>query len=347
MFNKNDFINEVRTETFSGFLATREVEQNGTTVIDWRAKTGSGVNSIQFLMSGNTLVVTGDLGDAVFCLTEAARLDRVAKYDIDYLLGKMSCGTDKYRFDEDDAFEVLDTLVAEHLDDHPEDADTVSDAVEDLKERFNSSQGFCSSDEAVSALCEAMQDFCPDWIEETLSTAGRHIAPRVYMWHTAIRMAWEQLSVEEQAGRYLASRLCEVGRIAGRTTRQSKLLEEMLSNLEDDDVVLSPACISAENIRLIDGIIDDGGSLLVFEQDGQPAKLLGKKRQYLYHYDEAEREKDEPVPSDCVPYFVDQHVGCCEDDYYGTMYFILDRIGKHDAPEQSGPCKVLLCPYEC
>lgn len=347
MFDKESFLKEVRTDTFADFCAKREVEQNGTSVIDWRSRTGSGVNGIRFLLSGATLVVTGDLGDAVFCLTEAARLDRIAKYDIDYLLGKMSCGTDKYRFDEDAAFEELAGLVAECLSDHPEAADAVSDAVEALKERFTSSQGFYASAEAVSALCDAMQDISADWIEDTLATAGRHIAPRVFMWHTALRMAWEQLSEEEQAGRYLASRLCELGRIAGQTSRQTKLLEKMLSHLEEDDEVLSPACVTAEGIRLIDGIIDDGGCLLVFEQDGQPAKLLGKKRQYLYHYDDAERDKDDPVPSDCVPYYVEQHVGCCEDDFFGTMYFILDRVGKRGEREQAGPCRVLRCPYEC
>lgn len=344
MFTKEAFVQDLETEAFTDFLAKKETAMDGTTIIDWQSKTGSGVNSIRFLLSGHSLVVTGDLGDAVFTLTEPARLDRIAGYHTDYLMSKLSCGSASYRFDRDLAFQALDEQKAEYAEAQPEHQEDMHEVCELLKEQFSTTDGFVhlGAARAVTEFCKLMDDGL-EWLE----SAGRIIAPKVYMWHTAIRMAWKQLSAKEQAGRYLAARLCQAGRMATQIQTLDKQLNRLLSELEEDDEVLSPDVICTQSMRVVDGIIDEDGNLSVYAQTGKPASLLGRKRQFAYRYEDSEQNKDKPAPSDCVPYFVDQRVGYCEDDFYGTMYFILDRVGEKGKPEQAGPCKVLACPYEC
>ena len=76
-------------------LKTVDVGSEAITVLDWR-NPNSGHYAMRFLFERNFIIVTGDLGEAVFELTELAEPSRVAKYDIAYLHSKLRCSSEGF-----------------------------------------------------------------------------------------------------------------------------------------------------------------------------------------------------------------------------------------------------------
>jgi len=338
MFNPSEFMRETAEDTFKDFRAKQSVGPDGTIVIDWRNRNGSGVNACRFTLTGNYLFVAGDLGDAIFTLTEPAKLERIVKYDIQYLMEKMSTGNSSYTYDQEEAFKELDQEVEymkgsiHGLPDVAVQLERLEEAVETLKSEFSTRDGFVhyGVESAVETLCDMGAD-----VLEWLSYCGRIIARRPYMWMTALRLANEQLSGKDT----FLDQLTIVGRLAGQRAAFAQKIEEMLRALEQNDDVLCPESISMDGIRLMDGIVVDGRLYTV--ENGAAEKLLaGGKRQQLRRYEYMEESDDEPILTDSLEYYVDQHAGWCEDDFYGTMYFILSE-------GEDGLCHLLACPYEC
>lgn len=338
MLNPNVFMRETAEITFQDFVAKQSIGPDGTTVIDWRNRNGSGVNSCLFTLTGNYLFLAGDLGEAVFVLTEPAKLERIVKYDIQYLVEKMACGESGYVYDQEDACHELNKKVEEMKKDisgqpdSEEKLEDLQDAVDELELEFNTREGFVHF--GVESAVETLYSF-DSGVMEWLPYCGHRIARRPYMWVTALRMAYEQLSNKMT----FRDQLAAIGEWADQRALLVQKIETLLTQMEEDEDVLSPAAICLEGIRFMDGIIEDG--ILYSVEEGAAKALLARgKRQQLHRYEYKEDSDDEPELVDSLDYFVDQRVGYCEDDFYGTMYFILSEM-------EDGTCKLLCCPYEC
>lgn len=337
MLNPNAFMRETAEITFQDFVAKQSIGPDGTTVIDWRNRNGSGVNSCLFTLTGNYLFLAGDLGEAVFVLTEPAKLERIVKYGVQYLVEKMSAGESGYTYDQETAFKELDDEVEymkasiRRQENAEDNLERLEEAVETLKNEFSPREGFVhfGVDAAVETLCNLGSDVL-DW----LCYCGRTIARRPYMWMTALRMANDQLSGK----RTFLERLSQVGSLAGQRAEAAKQIEVLLRAMEEDDEVLSPDCICLDGIRLMGGIVS-AGQLYTVEAGAAGTLLARGKRHLLRRYEYCEDGSD-PILTDSLDYYVDQRVGYCEDDFYGTMYFILSE-------NEDGLCKLLACPYEC
>lgn len=93
-----DMIHYYRDECFSEHeakLKTTNLNGETITILDWR-NPNSGHYAMRFLFERSFLIVTGDLGEAVFELTELAEPVRVSRYDITYLHSKLRCSSEGF-----------------------------------------------------------------------------------------------------------------------------------------------------------------------------------------------------------------------------------------------------------
>lgn len=155
-------------------------------------KPGTHYYYVRFVMSGNYLFVCGDLGEAVYQLTEQAKIERIAGgYDLGYLSGKLrTISGGKYTFDSETAIERIkedmEECDEEYLDDKRKQAydDLMDLALE------------CSTNENWNIELAQNQDICrtvdTDWWE-WLPGAGQQLSTSAVLYWIALKMAAKQL----------------------------------------------------------------------------------------------------------------------------------------------------------
>lgn len=199
---------------FENHKARLDVLDENVQVLSWR-QPGTQAYSIRAVMDGYHVYITGDLGSAVIRLTEPATLKALSGYwDTPYyFMSKIVCTTDDFVFTYDAAKRKLrerkEMLMEEYRDNHPDMlANGETEYQYDLDERekylldgFSDEKGFAANPDAVSA-----------WLEmdangfDAIPYMGRIIAPRIWLWLTAFKMAYESLqdtSTERYTQEYL------------------------------------------------------------------------------------------------------------------------------------------------
>ena len=87
---QNEKSHKLAAEWFKNHSATAFQSGNGgskLTVIDWR-KPDTGNYAMRFTVSQNCVVVTGDVGDAIYCFTGEIDLEKLASFDWHYFVNK-------------------------------------------------------------------------------------------------------------------------------------------------------------------------------------------------------------------------------------------------------------------
>lgn len=156
-------------------------------------------HAIKYVFSGCNVFISGDVGSAVFCLTEKSDPHKVAKYNLDYLLGKMEAFSEsKYHFDEDKALDELDKWywdkVSEYEDEDNEDEiDSFKYYAEQLDDAAKNWSDCESFEHAVYTICmDADERYLDGEDAEYLSKYGRMLNPRLISYHLGLQMAMEQ-----------------------------------------------------------------------------------------------------------------------------------------------------------
>lgn len=177
-----------RKEAFASHVASLQTAKldDGETIIvlDWR-NPNNGRHAIRFLFERHMLIVSGDIGNAVFTLTEQAAPEKVAHYDIAYLHEKLACSSPVpcgVAFDAKLAAEEI----RDHLGNDPGHKYAVIWLVEEAEDA-SSEQGW------LDFLREA-NDIEDEWYE-WLPGCGRVYSNLMEATLTGIQMAVEQLGV--------------------------------------------------------------------------------------------------------------------------------------------------------
>ncbi|MBP5581804.1 MAG: hypothetical protein J6X85_08495 [Ruminococcus sp.] len=170
------------------------------TVIDWRNKDGRSDYYINFFVDKRrgSLHIDGDLGSSIATWYNRLTIRDLKSYiyhDVGYYMKKFQCTSDKYVYDEDEVFEdLVEMLDRESIDEYIETSaefDNFDEFKDDvIDEICNSMRGrlFIPNDR----LYEIATDIYPDaW--EGLSSCGRAIDGRVYLWAIGFYMAVTQL----------------------------------------------------------------------------------------------------------------------------------------------------------
>lgn len=124
----------IRDNWFKDHIATL-TECGELKILDWR-KSDDWAYAIRYVFDGNKMYISGDIGQAVFCLTWKADVHSFNKIGTDYFMEKMSAfSRDRYDFDGKEAAAYL----KEWLDEHIEDMgfDNFDEEKEEFLEKFN------------------------------------------------------------------------------------------------------------------------------------------------------------------------------------------------------------------
>ena len=192
---------EIRGHWFKDHVATI-TEHEGVTILDWR-KPGTFMYAVKYVMVGNKLFISGDIGDAVYDLTWEATIDSFDTVNLSYFTGKLSCSSrEKYDFNE----KLAQAQINEYFIDWC-DVDNVRDLEEgdkDLYDELISATTEWSTPEHFSSMgvWTAYNNTSCDWFDgETASCiedCGKELSSEFIAYLLGIQMANEQIKLHKE-----------------------------------------------------------------------------------------------------------------------------------------------------
>lgn len=188
--NKEEIIKFAKEE-FKDHVAKLTQLNEYTQEVEFK-KPGTNHYYVRFVMSGNYLFVCGDLGEAVYQLTEQANFERIASgYDLGYLSRKLrTISGGKYTFDSETAIERIKDHMMERDEEYLDDKR--KQAYDDLMDLALK----CRTIENWNTELAHNQDICRtvdiDWWE-WLPAAGQQLSMYAVLYWIALKMAAKQL----------------------------------------------------------------------------------------------------------------------------------------------------------
>ena len=202
---------EIRENWFKDHVATFEKLNDRVSTLSW-GKPNSSFYYIRYVFDGCKLYVSGDLGEAVFCLTEKASIESMSKhYDVYYFHGKLSAlSEDKYSFDEDKAIERIKYEIEETKENRDIDEDGLQEKTERnmhinsyisvLNRLMEESKSCCNKsnwDYVVNQVYDDLTNYDCD-VYEWIFSAGDVVPNSVRAYLIGIKMACEQLKNKQK-----------------------------------------------------------------------------------------------------------------------------------------------------
>lgn len=188
---------EIKNNWFENHVAELHGEE-GYQVLYWR-KRGTSMYSVKYILNGNHLIVTGDIGEAIFSLTCAATLDNIKDFDLWYLMGKLSANSGKrWDFDYKKAKSDLREWYGEIKDNgiDEEQASDFQELYEDLmREAENCDSHFESGVYAIYGDCSL--NYFDSEEASMVAKFGRRMPYKFIAYWEGLKMAIEQIEQSE------------------------------------------------------------------------------------------------------------------------------------------------------
>lgn len=183
---------EIRKHWYGNHTAEISGE-SGLQVLSWE-EPGNSIYRIKYVLSGNNVFVSGDLGEAVYNLTCPATLENIQRFDLAYFNRKLSafCG-ERWDFDNELAKLEFDEYWAEN----------------DLKNRFEDSQKIYDAIIAAVGESPSLETYQANIMAtyretslksdqiESIWEFGKAMPVRLIGYWVGLQMAIEQLLNEE------------------------------------------------------------------------------------------------------------------------------------------------------
>ena len=185
---------------FADFKAVLS-KHDGVSVLDWKNKYGAGDYYMRVIFDEDKerMFISGDLGNAVFQFTEKATLFSIAKYSsFPYFFSKLSCTTDRWKYDYDSAKEELkERLIWEDMIES--ELDEADELIGDIMDNYDQ---YGNGSYLTEELRERLSEVDPEYFR-WVSSLGRLPHPRVIIWWQALKLAARQIqSKEEKHGQH-------------------------------------------------------------------------------------------------------------------------------------------------
>lgn len=197
-----DYLEQAKKEIRENWFANHMIKSNegneGFQRISW-GKEGTRMYQVDYVLSGNMVFITGDLGDAAYSLTCRATLKNIEDFNLSYFTGKLSAHQrDRWDFDDKLAREQIKSYFLDWCD-----VDSVAEMDVDDKELM---------DELISATkewgdyktYEAMgvwttyNDTDLDWFDSEMASCiadcGKRLSYSIISYWVGLQMVIEQLS---------------------------------------------------------------------------------------------------------------------------------------------------------
>lgn len=185
----DDMATEIRNEWFKDHKAY-VTGKEGFQQINWSK--GNFAYRTKYILSGNNIFISGDIGEAVYTLTCAATLENIKDFNLGYFTGKLTAlgRGSKYNFNSSLAKRQLgERLIEYELDGYentPKIRQVVSDAIEEshTMDSYNFWLQHCYMTSGLSY----------DDIEEFFDL-GKELRPSVIAYWVGLKMIIEQLDI--------------------------------------------------------------------------------------------------------------------------------------------------------
>lgn len=182
---------EIRNEWFKNHVAKVDGEE-GLQVITW-GEPGTFMYGTKYVLSGNNVFISGDIGEAVYTLTCPATLENIKDFNLSYFTGKLRAFcNDRWNFDDKKAKEELkeywDDYEMHEIEDNREIYDSILSAIDESH----------SVDSFGAWLMPVYQDTSID--SETMSTVsgfGQRLPPSLIGYWVGLQMIIEQLEAKK------------------------------------------------------------------------------------------------------------------------------------------------------
>lgn len=189
---------EIKNNWFVNHIAKYEKLNERVSTLTW-SNPNSSMYCIRYIFDGSTIYVSGDIGEAVFSLTERADIKSISKYGLHYFHSKLSAySNDKYSFNTEQAITRLKEEIKEADDDYEEDVEKIKSVetyINGLRFLLNEVEG-CSNksnwDYEVYQIYDDLTDYDTD-VAEWIFNIGDCIPNAVKGYLMGIQMACEQL----------------------------------------------------------------------------------------------------------------------------------------------------------
>lgn len=184
-------IEKIRNSWFKDHVAKISGEE-GLQVIYWR-KPGTFMYETKFVLSGNNIFISGDIGEAVYTLTCEATLENINDFDLDYFTGKLTAFCEeRWDFDSGLALKELDEYWKEYEMDESEDGKEIYDSIVEAIDES------CSIESYRAWLMQVYQDTSIDSdTMEPIWEFGKRLPYRLIGYWVGLQMAIEQLNKDK------------------------------------------------------------------------------------------------------------------------------------------------------
>ena len=188
----------IRDYWFKDHVAT-VVEHDGVTILDWR-KPGTSMYAVKYVMVGNKLFISGDIGDAVYDLTWSATMESFNDVNLSYFTGKLSCSSrDRWNFNSEKACKELDEWLDERIHDLEDDRKGIQVVLDIHRDLQRAIREYDSESVYKHEVWRCYQEYDDTDAEEfeVISDFGRHLPNEFIAYLLGIQMANEQLKKTE------------------------------------------------------------------------------------------------------------------------------------------------------
>lgn len=187
---------EIRERWFENHTIKKIEGQEGFQRIVW-GEEGTRMYQVVYVLSGNMVFVSGDLGDAAYSLTCSATLDNIKRFDLSYFTGKLtSYQREKYDFDDKLARKQIEDYFLDWCD-----IEKTSDMKEDIKELYHQliseTYQWSTCQHFSMGVYAIYQDTNVDWFDSEsascIAECGSRLSYSMISYWLGLKMIIEQL----------------------------------------------------------------------------------------------------------------------------------------------------------
>lgn len=187
---------KIRKYWFSEHVANLEGNE-GHQILNWCRK-GDNTYAIKYILSGNTLVVTGDIGDAVYPLPCKANLKNLMDFELHYFLKQLTAHSmERWSFDAKEARTLLDNWYEDVKGDFEEDEEKALEIESIYFELMGAIHSTSSHDRYESIVHHLCSNTDSEWFDhemaDTLSQFGKKIPEELIAYWLGLQMAIDEL----------------------------------------------------------------------------------------------------------------------------------------------------------
>jgi hypothetical protein len=205
MLSQNEYLEtaekEIREQWFGNHKIKSIEGEEGFQCIRW-GKPGTRAYQVDYLLSGNMVFVTGDLGDAAYNLTCLATIDNIKDFNLSYFTGKLSAHEHRrWDFDADLARSEIKDFIFDWCD--VSNANELNEKDRRVyRELMEATREWSLHDHFEKAVFSIYQHTSVDWFDSEkascISGCGQRLPRSLIAYWLGLQMISERIKNNEE-----------------------------------------------------------------------------------------------------------------------------------------------------